>query len=126
MTESTPQNMFADIYARLLDLRSHVVVMVLPWRAISESIVADYHKILDMLENTSVDVSDFRVPDTEIVHMVTHYNPIKLEKKLSKDKFVREQYFFRKFEALLSHFTNTASGDPELIGFDATGNIEVS
>ena len=88
---------FADIYARLLDLRSHIIVMVWPWRAINESIVVDYHKILDSLEQASVDVTRFRIPDTEIVRMVTHYNPIKMEKKFSKDKFVREQYFFQKY-----------------------------
>ena len=114
---------FADIYARLLDLRSHIVIMVWPWRAINESIVTDYHNILDLLERASVDITSFRIPDTEVVQMVTHYNPIKMEKKLSKDKFVREHYFFQKYESLLSHFTNTDSGNPELIGFESDNDV---
>ena len=97
-----------------------IIIMVWPWRAISESIVADYHKILNSLEQASVAVTEFRIPDTEIVHMVTHYNPLKMERKFSKDKFVREQYFFQKYESLLSHFTDTDSGNPKLIGFKAT------
>ena len=104
-------------YSMLLETRQHMVVMVLPWKAISESIVVEYHSVLDELEGIGIDTSDFRIPETEIVQMVTSFNPIKRQKTYSKDRFVREQYFFQKYNAVLRRFTNTDAQMPGKIGF---------
>ena len=65
-------------------------------------------------EETGVDLSQFRVPNSEIKPRVTSYNP-RTGKSYSQEVYCERAYLFMKIDALLNKF-NIEEDGPK-IGF---------
>ena len=105
------QDALVRAFATLSALRKNVDQI----GAISEKYVREFHTVLDRLESIGIDVSEFRIPHSEItphvrsvVGGVRHY---------SEEKYVDRAYMLTKMDAILGYFEIITSDKPRKIGF---------
>ena len=107
------QDVLARAFATLSSLRKNINQM----GSVPETYVHEYHRVLDKLENIKIDVSEFRIPESEIKPKVTSINIISGETKYSSEKYVSEKYLLTKIDAILGYFEIITSEKPRRIGF---------
>ena len=69
MTKNS-QDEIARAYATLLSLRKNIEKIL-----VSEKYVREYHAVLDKLEGVGIDISEFRIPYSEIEPMLSSTSP---------------------------------------------------
>jgi hypothetical protein len=80
------------------------------YNSIKDSYVEEYHDALHLLEDTGMNVSHFRIPDSELQPLPDYY-------AYSKVKYVRKSYFLSKLDAILMYFELQTSEPKKTIGF---------
>ena len=117
----------ARAHAMLTSLRKIIAPMSSP---IPEKYVHKFHTALDKLESISIDVSEFRVPDSELKHRdtvapmyvggerITPYKP-------SEEKYVDKPFILTQLDAILGYLDSLTSDKPEkprTIGYHTSDN----
>jgi hypothetical protein len=107
------QDTYARAYALLSSLRDNINQM--KDYSIEDTYVSEYHAVLDRLESIGVDVSDFRVPDSEVRPRVTA--AWEGGQSYSDGKYVKRSFLLVKLDAILGYFKILTSEPPRTIGF---------
>lgn len=121
------QDVLARAYARLSALRKNIDQAIMH-HGVPETYVREFHAVLTKLEGIGKDVSEFRIPDSEItprvtaIHTLTFANSPKNGADYSKEKYVDKSLILTKIDALLGYFEITTSEKPRKIGFTKPNN----
>ena len=109
------QDTLARAYAMLQSLRQNVDKLT----SVEEIYVNEYHAALDILENTGIDVTQFRIPPSEVQPRLTswYYDGSETPGAYSKEKYVPKELLLTKLDAVLLYFDITHSEEPRKIGF---------
>jgi len=115
------QDAIIRAYATLKSLRSNIEQMAA--YSIKETFVREFHSALDKLAGIGIDVSEFRIPDSEIAPTRTANSVIQPgaghtnRGTYSKEKYVNKRYFLMKIDTVLNYFESITSEKPKRIGF---------
>ena len=110
------QDTITRAYALLSALRSSVdQPSIAEYNSITGPYVTEYHKILDLLESTGINVSHFRIRDSELQPQLLVSTS--RGSSYSKEKYVRKSYFLSKLDAILTYFHLQTSKPKRTIGF---------
>ena len=109
------QDAFVRAFAMLSSLRKNIGQMT--DYSILETYVREFHTVLDKLGTTRVDVSEFRIPDSEVKPRETGGSYVTGERWYSEEKYVDKPYFLTKLDAILGYFEIITSEKPRKIGF---------
>ena len=118
------QDTLARAYAMLSSLRKNIAQM----GAVEETYVREFHTVLTKLEGIGIDVSEFRIPDSEVVprltaiRTLTFRNGPKAGADYSKEKYVDRSFILTKLDAILGYFEIITSEKPKRIGFPTSEN----
>ena len=112
MTQNS-QDAIARVYAMLSSLRKNIDQI----GAVPEKYVREFHTMLDRLEGIGIDVSEFRIPDSEVQPQVTIIRFERGEKSYSKEKYVDRSFILTKLDAILGYFEIITSEKPRRMGF---------
>jgi hypothetical protein len=107
------QDALVRAYAMLSSFRKNIDQIY----DVTTKYVNEYHNILARLEGMGINVSEFRIPDSEVVRRVTRSSYITGEKWYSDEKYVDRAYFLIKLDYVLSYFEIITSEKPKRIGF---------
>ena len=101
-------------YARLKALQSN-----LPDRSsVEEKYVAEFHSILNLLIQTSgLDLSNFRIPDSELKPIVTGGNYRTGTVDYSDDNYCQQAFMMMKIDGVLTFFEIQSPQPKPKIGF---------
>lgn len=116
MTENS-QDELARAYAMLSSLRKNIGEMTA--YNVPETYVSEFHSVLDRLGNIGIDVSEFRIPDSEVAPEITSWNTLNGEATYSDEKYVERSFILTKLDAVLSYFEIITSEKPKKMGFSA-------
>lgn len=114
------QDVLARAYATLSSLRKNIDQMT---ALVPETYLREFHAMLDRLEGIGIDVSEFRIPDSEVKPKVTSVSPVNYigggggHVSYSKEKYVDKPYILTKIDAILGYFEIITSEKPKRIGF---------
>lgn len=116
------QDTLTRAYAILRALRNNIAELTL----VEEIYVREYHTALDTLEGIGIDVTQFRIPSSEVQPRVTSISVVysgipSPPPKYSKEKYVPKQLMLTKLDAILVYFEITYSEKPRRIGFSLPG-----
>ncbi len=115
------QDQLVRAYTTLLALRKNIDSMTT--NSILEKYVHKFHDVLDRLGGLDVDVTEYRVPDSELKHRdtaasmyvegerITQYKP-------SEEKYVDKPFILTQLDAILGYFEIITSEKPRGIGFN--------
>ena len=115
------QDELARAYAMLQALRKNVEKMTK--LSIEETFVHEFHSALGKLTGIKIDVSEFRIPDSEIAPIRTSIPVYSWDggdngrATYSKEKYVNKEYFLMKIDTALGYFEIITSEKPRKIGF---------
>ena len=117
------QDKLARAYATLKSLRNNIAEMTV----VEEKYVHEFHTALDKLESIGIDVSEFRIPDSEIAPIVTSIRTLTFKDSpsgvtYSKEKYVDKAFILTKLDAILGYFEIITSEKPIRIGFHTPEN----
>jgi len=111
------QDILARAYAMLSSLRKNIDQIT---SGVTETYVREFHTVLDRLEGIEIDVSEFRIPDSEVQPKITSRgrggNGVE-RISYSKEKYVEKAYILTKIDAILGYFEIITSEKPRRIGF---------
>jgi hypothetical protein len=107
------QDELARSYAMLSSFRKNIDQIY----DVTTKYVNEYHNVLTKLEGMGINISEFRIPDSEVTKRVTGGSYITGEKWYSDEKYVDRAYFLIKLDAVLSYFEIITSEKPKRIGF---------
>jgi hypothetical protein len=109
--EMVHQDTIIRAYARLKGLRSNVDK--LGW--VEDTYANEYHSILDTLDKTGINTTEFRVPASEIQRRVVLSSPS--GNTYSDEKYVPKVLLLAKLDAILAYFEIITSDKPKRVGF---------
>jgi len=121
MTENS-QDELIRAYETLPALRKNIDQITK--NEIEETFVNEFHNALDKLaSSTGKDVSDFRIPNSELAPIITGPTSFILgapgnTTTYSKEKYVNKQYFLMKIDSVLGYFEIITSEKPKRIGYN--------
>lgn len=84
---------------------------------VPEKYVHEFHNVLDKMKGIGIDVSEFRIPDSEIAPRVTSFNRLTGERRCSEEKYVDRPLLLTKLDAILTYFEIITSEKPRRIGY---------
>ena len=115
--EGDKQDKVARAYATLTSLRKNVSEM--REQLIVETYVREYHAVLDRLEGIGIDITEFRVPDSQVKPKITSsmWDDSGSHHSYSEEKYVDKPYLLTKIDSILSYFEIITSEKPRRIGF---------
>ena len=105
MTKNT-QDAIIRAYAMLSALRKNIDQITM--NSINETFVSEFHSALEKLTGSGIDVSEFRIPDSELAPVRTSipWSGVGSESgdnaSYSKEKYVKKPYFLMKIDKALS------------------------
>ena len=109
------QDTLVRAYSKLKSLREHISQMSSP---IPETYVREYHSVLDKLESIRIDVSEFRIPDSEVKPRTVASQYVEGRKIWSSDVIGAEKSFIlTQLDAILGYFEIITSEKPKKMGF---------
>lgn len=111
------EDALARAYARLSALRKNIGKMV--DYLVLETYVQEFHAVLDRIEGIGIDVSEFRIPASEVEPRI---RASWMEGNTSKHEYFEEKYIDKSFiltklDAILGYFEIITSEKPKRIGF---------
>lgn len=110
------QDTIARAYSLLSSLRKNIdQPSINEYNSIKSSYVQEYHSALDLLVGIGMDVSHFRIPDSEVQPRVTSTSFSGTT--YSEEKYVRKSYFLTKLDAILMYFELQTAKPRRDIGF---------
>ena len=122
------QDELARAYAMLKSLRSNIGQMAT--NLVPETYFREFHTVLDRLEAIKIDVSDFRIQDSEVKPKITSL-PTSHSRggggggesyvSNSKEKYVERSFILTKLDAILGYFEIITSEKPREMGFRTLG-----
>ena len=118
------QDVLARAYAMLSSLRKNIDQMT--DSKVPETYVHEFHSVLTKLESIRMDVSEFRIPDSEIAPRVTAIHTLTFADTpaggadFSKEKYVDKSLILTKLDAILGYFEIITSEKPKRIGFSTS------
>jgi len=103
-------------YALLSSLRKNVdQPSIDEYNSIKSSYVEEYHKALSLLEEIGVDVSHFRIPDSELKPRLLMASS--QGSTYSEEQYVRKSFFLSKLDAIITYFELRTSEPKKSMGF---------
>jgi hypothetical protein len=115
------QDVLARAYAKLSALRKNIDQMADYRSKITETYVREFHYVLDSLESLAIDITEFRVPDSEVKPLITG-SSLEGGKRYSDDKYVDKSFILTKIDAILGYFEIITADKPRRIGFHTPEN----
>ena len=111
---------FVRVYTTLSSLRKNIEQM----GAVEEKYVREFHAVLSRLESIGMDVSEFRIPNSEVQPVLTaqDFGGSSVKNSYSEDKYVDKPYFLTKMDAILGYLEIITSEKPKKMGFSASGD----
>jgi hypothetical protein len=109
------QDALARAFATLSSLRKNIGEMTT--YSVEETYVREFHTVLDRVEAMGLDISDFRIPDSEVAPNVVSINTLTGERHYSSEKYVKRSFILIKLDAILGYFEFITSEKPRKIGF---------
>ena len=113
------QDILARAFMTLSALRKNVGEITY---GVEEKYVREFHTVLDRLEAIGIDVSEFRVPISEVKKVARGGSYLTGETWYSDEKYVDKPYFLTKLDAILGYFEIITSEKPRRIGFSPPDN----
>lgn len=107
------QDKLARAYATLSSLRKNIDQVY----DVTPRYVAEFHSVLTNLEKIGINLSEFRIPDSEIKPRVASLNYLTGETRYTEEKYVDKSYLLFKIDAILSYFEIVTAEKPRRIGF---------
>jgi len=117
MTENS-QDVLIRAYAMLSALRKNIAQM----GAVEETYVREFHTVLTKLEGIGIDVSEFRIPASEVTPLVTSINTLTGETTYSEEKYVDKPYLLTKLDAILGYLGSITSKKQKKMGYPTPDN----
>ena len=114
MAESNNQDILIRVYATLSSLRKNISQINY---GIEEKYVNQYHEALDRLQSIGIDVTEFRIPHSEVRPRSTGGSYITGETFYSEEKYIDKPVILIKLDAVLSYFEIITAERPKNIGF---------
>ena len=110
------QDALARAYATLSSLRKNIDQMTV--YSVEETYVREFHTALDKLESIGIDISEFRIPDSEVKPR-TKASMYERGRKIwsAEDVCVERSFILTKLDAILGYFEIITSEKPRRIGF---------
>ena len=108
------QDILARAYAMLSALRKNIEQVPSP---VPEKYVLEYDKVLNRLEGIGINVTEFRVPDSQVIRKLLSINILTGKKKYSEQNYVERPFVLTKLDAILGYFEITTSDKPIRIDF---------
>jgi len=112
MTKNS-QDILARAYAMLSSLRKNIAEGTFRF-GVGETYIREFHNVLDRLEGIEIEVSEFRIPDSEVYRRVAISS---LEGDTYTPKTVDRAFILTKLDAVLGYFEIITSEKPRKIGF---------
>lgn len=113
------QDILIRAYAMLQSLRKNIDLIP---SNIEEKYVKEFHSALDRLQTIGIDVTEFRISDSEIKPRLWSKNFDTGEKRYSHEKYVDKPLILTKLDAILGYFEITTAEKPKTIGFHKPDN----
>ncbi len=115
------QDALARAFATLSSLRKHVGEITARY-GVRETYVHEFHTVLDKLKGIGIDVSEFRIPDSEVKPGVTSSVSDRSGSGgghfiYTAEKYVDKAFILTKLDAILGYFEIITSDKPRRIGF---------
>ena len=110
------QDILARAFATLSSFQKNIDSETVPY-SVEETYVREFHSVLDRLEAIGIDVSEFRIPSSEVKRVARGGSYITGERWYSDEKCVDKPYFLTKLGAILGYFEIITSEKPRKIGF---------
>ncbi len=116
------QDSLERAYATLKAMKSNINGITTIY-GVPEKYISQYHAALDMLEGTGIDVTQFRIPPSEVQHCETipTVSYPGQPKEYTKEKYVTKGLLLTKLDTILMYFDLTHSDEPRRIGFTPPG-----
>lgn len=111
--EKNNQDVFTRAYATLKSLRKYINEMNY---GVLETYVHEFHNVLDKLEGIGIDVSEFRIPTSEVKPQITSVS--RAGRHYSEEKYVGKSYILIKIDTILGYFEIVTSEKPRRMGFN--------
>jgi hypothetical protein len=112
--EENKQDKFKRACATLSSLRNNIAPTSSP---IPEKYVREFHTALDRLQGIGIDVSEFRIPSSEVKRVSRGGSYVTGETWYSDEKYLDKPYFLTKTDAIIGYFEIITSEKPRRIGF---------
>ena len=112
MTKNS-QDELARAYVMLLSLRKNIAEATFRF-GVTETYVREFHDVLDRLKGIGLEVSEFRIPDSQVYRRVSVSS---LEGDSYTPKAVDKAFMLTKLDAILGYFEIITSEKPRRIGF---------
>ncbi|HJX69641.1 MAG TPA: hypothetical protein VJ441_00945, partial [Dehalococcoidia bacterium] len=122
------QDTLARAFAMLSSLRENIANM--SSNSVPETYVHEFHAELTRLEGIGIDISQFRIPESEVRPIVIDVSPVNYlgvgggggQATYSKEKYVQRPFILTKLDAILKYFEIITSEKPKKIGFSTPDN----
>ncbi|MFC2008317.1 hypothetical protein ACFLT0_01330 [Chloroflexota bacterium] len=114
------QDVLARAYATLSALRKNTGEIT-DRNGIKETYVRKFHSVLDRLESIGLDVSEFRIPDSEVKRQITSKH-MGGGRSYTDEKYVEQSFLLTKLDAILGYFEIITPEKPKRIGFSTPEN----
>lgn len=109
------EDVLARAFATLSSLRKNIDQRTA--YSVKETYVREFHAVLDKLEGVEIDVTEFRIPDSQVTPRVQIWNYGGGRDSYSKEKYVERVLILTKLDAILGYFEIITSGKPRRIGY---------
>ena len=114
------QDIFNRAYTMLLSLRETIAQMSSP---IPEKYVHEFHTALDKLESIGIDVSEFRIPDSEVKPRTIASAYVNGKKMWSTEVIgVEQSFILYRLDRTLKYLEIITSEKPGKMGFRTPHN----
>ena len=113
------QDVLARVLATLPALRKNIDDM--KDNLVLETYVREFHTVLDRLDGIGINVSEFRVPDSEVKPRVPAFSSFGgrdgSHVSYTDEKYVDKSFILIKLDAILGYFEIITSEKPKKMGF---------
>ncbi|MFC2011678.1 hypothetical protein ACFLVU_00980 [Chloroflexota bacterium] len=111
------QDILARAYTNLSALRKNIGEMT--DYLVPETYVKEFHAVLDRIEGIGIDVSEFRIPDSEVKLRTVASQYVGGRKVWANEVIgVEKSFILIKLDAILGYFEIITSEKPRAIGFN--------
>ena len=118
--EENKQDELTRAYVKLSSLRKSIAQMSFP---IPEKYVHEFHTALDKLESIGVDVSEFRIPDSEVKPQTIASAYVNGKKMWSNEVIsVERSFILLKLDEILGYLAIITSEKPTKMGYRTPDN----
>ena len=120
--EENKQNTLKRAYVTLTSFRKNIDTI--KENRIRVTYVQKFHAVLSRLEGIGIDISEFRIPDSEVEPRITSSwrDDSGFHHRYSEEKYVQRSFILTELDAILGYFEIIISDEPRRIGFHTPEN----